>query len=437
MVISQVVGAGIFLAPATMMRTLGSLSGALTVWMAMGVLTATGALCYAELATRYPQAGGGYVFLREAYGRRVAFVYGWMALLVMDPGITAALALGLSQYLLVALALPARWLTPVALGAIVVFALMTLAGMNISTRVMRWTAAAKLGAVLLLVLAGMASAMNTGTAATAPSASGSAAAVASASTPASAVPAVPGVEQIAAAIISAFFAFGGWWELGRMSGEVHDPRRTMPRALLAGVALVTAIYALVSIAFVLVVPGGTSAGDDAFVLMVGAALFGPAAGRLLPVMVVIAIAGSLAAVLLGSPRVYVAMARDGLFPPRLAPFDEERGTSPGGTLIQASIAIVLVLLGTFNEILGYFVPAAVFFLGLSAAAILVLPRPAMDAPVFRSPWHPLPVAMFLTFIVVILGLFAMGQPMQTLIGAGVVALGVPVSYLVLRPARAR
>ena len=149
-------------------------------------------------------------------------------------------------------------------------------------------------------------------------------------------------------------------------------------------------------------------------------------------MVVVAVAGSLAAVMLGSPRVYVAMARDGLFPPRLARFDEERGTSPGGTLIQTVIAIVLVLMGTFNEILGYFVPAAVFFLGLSAAAIQVLPRPAADAPVFRTPWHPLPVALFLTFIVIILGLFAMGQPMQTLIGAGVVALGVPVSYLALR-----
>ena len=424
MVISQVVGAGIFLAPATMMRTLGSLSGALIVWTAMGLLTATGALCYAELTTRYPHAGGGYVFLREAYGRRVAFVYGWMALLVMDPGITAALALGLSQYLLVALTLPARWLTPVAVASIIVFALMTLGGMSISTRLMRWTAAAKLGAVLLLVVAGVLSAMSGGRA----SATGS-------STAPPAALAGLGVEQIAGAIISAFFAFGGWWELGRMSGEVRNPRRTMPRALLAGVALVTSIYALVSVAFVLVVPGGTSAGDDEFVLMVGAALFGPAAGRLLPAMIVVAVAGSLAAVLLGSPRVYVAMARDGVFPPRLARFDEDRGTSPGGTLIQTAIAIVLVLMGTFNEILGYFVPAAVFFLGLSAAAIQVLPRPAADAPVFRTPWHPLPIALFLTFIVIILGLFAMGQPTQTLIGAGVVALGVPVSYLVLRSTR--
>ena len=415
MVISQVVGAGIFLAPATMMRTLGSLGGALMVWAAMGLLTATGALCYAELATRYPQAGGGYVFLREAYGRRVAFVYGWMALLVMDPGIAAALALGLSQYLLVALMLPPQWTTPVALTAVAVFALMTLAGMNVSTRLMRWTAAAKLGAVLLLVVAGIARALSGGTSV--------------AATPAG--PASPGVEQIAAAIISAFFAFGGWWELGRMSGEVRDPLRTMPRALLAGVVLVTAIYALVSIAFVLVVPGGTSAGDDEFVLMVGSALFGPAAGRLLPAMVVVAVAGSLAAVLLGAPRVYVAMARDGLFPARLARFDEERGTSRGGTLIQTLIAALLVLLGTFEEILGYFVPAAVFFLGLSAAAIQVLPRPPADAAVFRTPWHPLPIALFLTFIVVILGLFAFGQPMQTLIGAAVVALGVPVSFLVL------
>ena len=124
---------------------------------------------------------------------------------------------------------------------------------------MRWTAAAKLGAVLLLVVAGVTRAVSGDTARRRRRSNQRR----------------PGVEQIAGAIISAFFAFGGWWELGRMSDEVRDPRRTMPRALLGGVALVTAIYALVSIAFVLVVPGGTSASDDEFVLMVGAALFGP------------------------------------------------------------------------------------------------------------------------------------------------------------------
>jgi APA family basic amino acid/polyamine antiporter len=420
MVVSEVVCVGIFLAPATMMRTLGSLRAALGVWTIMGVLTAAGALCYAELATRFPKAGGGYVFLREAFGARSAFVYGWMALLVMDPGLTAALGIALAKYLLVTVGGSPRLVTPVALATVVAFGLVTLLGIKTSARLMGWTAAAKLAIVALLVGVGALHASSTTGDAFAWSTSGSL-----------------GPEALAPSIIAAFFAFGGWWEVGRMSEEVESPRRTMPRALLGGVALVTAMYAFVTIAFVLAKPvvAGT---DEAVVALVGAAFFGDGAGRLLATMVVIAVAGSLAAVLLGAPRVYVAMARDGLFPQRLAQFDEHRGTTRGGTLIQVILACVLIMLGTFEEILGYFIPAAIFFLGLSAAAILVLPRPPADDAVFRAPLHPLPIIVFLLAIVGMLVLFVVGQTKQTLLGAAVVALGVPVSYLVLprRPAAA-
>ena len=412
MVVSEVVGVGIFLAPATMMRTLGSLWAALAVWAMMGVLTAAGALCYAELATRFPKAGGGYVFLREAFGPRCAFVYGWMALLVMDPGLAAALGIGLAQYLLVTLGGPSHLVTPVAIACIAGFGLLTLLGLNVSARVMRWTVGAKLAIVAVLVYLGAVHASTSGD------------------------PVVwrgsraLGPEALAASIIAAFFAFGGWWEVGRMSEEVESPRRTMPRALLGGIALVAVIYALVTVAFVLGTSASVTGTDEAVVSLVGAALFGNAAGRLLAAMVVIAVAGSLAAVLLGAPRVYLAMARDGLFPRRLAQFNERRGTVPGGTLVQVSLACVLVLLGTFDEILGYFVPAAVFFLGLSAAAVLVLPRPQAEDLVFRAPLHPLPIAVFLLLILGVLVLFAVGQTKQTLLGAAVVTLGVPVSFLV-------
>ena len=136
----------IFLTPATMMRTLGSL-GARSVWAVMGTLSVAGALCYAELATRFPKAGGGYVFLREAFGARCAFVYGWMALLVMDPGITAALGIGLAQYLLAALGGSPALRPVVAVAAIVVFGLLTLAGHRRERALLRWTAAAKLAIV--------------------------------------------------------------------------------------------------------------------------------------------------------------------------------------------------------------------------------------------------------------------------------------------------
>jgi APA family basic amino acid/polyamine antiporter len=412
MVVSQVVGVGIFLTPATMMRTIGSASAALGMWAIMGALSMAGALCYAELSTRFPRAGGSYVFLREAFGRRCAFVYGWMALLVMDPGLTAALGIGLARYLLATVGGPATLTPLVAVGVIIGFGLLTLLGIGASARTMQWTATAKFAIVGILVAAALGR-MGGGS-----------------STPV-ATPTVLTPATLAASLIAAFFAFGGWWDLGKMSEEVESPRRTMPRALVGGLALVTAMYALVSVAYTLGASGPVPGSDEAFVLAVGASLFGETAGRLLSSMVVVAVAGSLAATLLGAPRVYLAMARDGLFPEALARFDDARGTLRGATLVQVSLACALALLGSFDDILGYFVPCAVFFLGLSAAVVLVLPRPDTRRDVFTAPLHPAPIVVFLVLVVSVLALFVVGQPRQTFLGALVVALGVPVSWLVL------
>ncbi len=415
-IVTETIGVGILLTPAAMARTLGSPAWVMAVWLLVGGLSVAGALCYAELATRFPEAGGGYVFLRVAFGPRIAFLYGWMSLLVMDPGLTAALAIGLAQYVLVAIGVAqsttstASLSKAIAIGAILLFGAISLQGLGAGTRVIRWTAMAKLSVVALLLVAGLlATGTETGTAAT---------------TPAS----MPLVPALGAATMAAFFAFGGWWDLGKMSAEVINPRRTMPPALIGGVALVTVIYMLVTLAFLRLAPAGSAATDEAFVSAVGARLFGEAAGRLLAVIVVIAVAGSLAAVLLVAPRVYLAMARDGLLPSRLGRFDAQRGTARGATLVQIALSTILVLLGTFDTILGYFVPAAVFFLGLSAAAILVLPRPPGDSRVFRTPGHPLPIFAFLLLVVGLLGLFSLGRPLQTFLGAAVVTLGLPVSW---------
>lgn len=149
-------------------------------------------------------------------------------------------------------------------------------------------------------------------------------------------------------------------------------------------------------------------------------------------MVVVAVCGSLAATLLAAPRMYVAMSRDGLFPGQWVRFNERRGTAPGATLIQVGLAWTLIALGTFEQILGYFVPVTIFFLGLSAAAILRLPRPAGDDRIFRSPFHPLPIALFLLLILCMLTLFVVGQPRETLIGAGIAAAGIPAAFLFTR-----
>jgi APA family basic amino acid/polyamine antiporter len=241
---------------------------------------------------------------------------------------------------------------------------------------------------------------------------------------------MPSFQVLGGALMGAFFAFGGWWDLGKMSEEIVEPRRTLPVALAGGIAVVTLVYAALSVAFIRVLHGAAPATDDAFVVALGSALFGGAAAKLLALAVVIAVAGSLAAVLLGAPRVYLAMARSGLFPARLVRFHPARQSAPLATLVQVALACLLVTLGTFDQILGYFIPAAVFFLGLSAAAILVLPRPHAGASVFRAPGHPIPIIVFLLLVTVIVVLFAVARPAQTLTSAIVVGLGIPVAWAI-------
>jgi len=420
MIVTEVMGVGVFLTPAGMSRTLGNTGMVLAVWALMGLLSVAGALVYAELGTRFPEAGGGYVFLREAFGERTAFVFGWMSLLVMDPGLTAALGVGLAKYLMFLTGGSASLVPGVAIASIIGLSLVSMLGVQASSRLLRWTAVAKLVAVAVLIVAAVVS--GRGDASSVTSGAGVAA---------------PNMSVFVGAIMGAFFAFGGWWDLGKMSEEIESPRRTLPIALVGGIVVVTVVYAAVSLAFLHVMRGMQADSDEAAVAALGSALFGAGADKLLALAVVIAVAGSLAAVLLGAPRVYLAMARSGVFPKRLVNFDATRQAAPPATLIQVGLACVLVLLGNFDQILGYFVPVTVFFLGLSASAILVLPRPVDDSSVFRTPWHPLPVLLFLVLVVVIVGLFAMGRPLSTLAGAAVVAAGIPISYLVLkRPTRA-
>ena len=417
MIVAEVMGVGIFLTPAQMTRTLGSPEWVLGVWVIMGLMSTAGALCYAELGSRFPEAGGGYVYLREGFGPRTAFLYGWMSLLVMDPGLTAALGVGLATYLLVVVDAPSSLVPVVAIGAIVVLAAMSAMGVENSARVLRWTAVAKLATIALLIIAALAGGG------------------ASTSANESAMTEAPGLPLLAGALMAAFFAFGGWWDLGKMSEEIVEPRRTLPKALLGGIAVVTLVYAGLSIAFMRVTQGSHPATDEAFVAALGAELFGARAGKLLAAAVIIAVAGSLTAILLGAPRVYLAMARSGVFPPGLVRFDPRRQAAPRATLIQVTLACLLVALGTFDQILGYFIPVVVFFLGLSAAAILRLPRPPHDGRAFRAPLHPLPVIVFLLLVGAMVVMFAYGRTMQTLIGIGVVVLGIPVSWVVIKRRR--
>ncbi|MGA9565629.1 MAG: amino acid permease, partial [Candidatus Korobacteraceae bacterium] len=303
-VAGEAIAVGIFLTPAGMAKSLGSPFWLLMVWLVMGGITISGALCFGELAGRYPQAGGLYVYLREAFGERVAFLYGWMSLLVMDPGVTAALAVGGAGYG----AYIFGW-SPLVTKLMAVATVAALCAINmVNTRAgagfLRYVTWLKLGVLALIVVWALVFRLG----------SWSHFVPFVAQRPGSA----PLLPAIAGALVAAFYSYGGWWDVSKIAGEVKDPARTLPRALVLGVLAVVAAYVLVSAVFVYLIPPESVTSDHTFVAQAGAILFGRSGANLLAGAVVLCIVGGMAAMIMLCPRVYYAMARDGVFLPAVA-----------------------------------------------------------------------------------------------------------------------
>jgi len=417
LVVGEVIAIGIFLTPAGMARSLGSPFWLLIVWLLMGVMALSGALCYGELAARTPEAGGGYVYLREAYGPGVAFLYGWKCMLVMDPGITAALAVGLASYVGYALGLAGASLKLIAIGTILLLAAINIAGLRFGSGLMQWLTALKLGALGLLAVLAL---------------------VTRAGQWSNFVPFVaqrPGSDALpgalAPALVGAFFAFGGWWEISKLAGEARDPARTVPRALAIGVSIITAIYILTSAVFLYLVPLDRVTSGETFAAQAGEALFGAAGGKVFALIVIVAVLGSLLGLLMALPRVYYAMARDGVFFKSVGVVHPRFGTPARAIVIQAAVASVYVALGTFNQIIAYFVFVTVLFVGLTVAGLFQIRRRS-PASVYRTWGYPLTPALFLVLVVVLLVLLAGHNPLQAGLGVAIVALGAPVYVFLFR-----
>ena len=440
LIVGQVIAIGIFLTPAAMARLLGSPFWLLLVWVVAGVMALCGALAYGELAARYPEAGGGYVYLREAWGPRVAFLYGWKCCLVMDPGITAALATGLAAYLGYLVPLSPAGLKIAAAGAIGIGALVNMAGAALGTRVISGLAVLKLGALATIVIAGFGLGRGDWG------------------------HFVPFVEQragaaplgpaLAGAFVAAFFAFGGWWEAAKVTGEVRDPGRTMPRALALGVTVVTVAYVLTSAAFLYLVPLDAVTSDEAFAAQAGEVLFGPAGGVVLAATVLVSVAGSLVAIQMMLPRLYYAMSRDGLFPAGLGRLHPSRGTPVRAIALQGVLGSALVVVGTFEAIVTYFIFVTVAFIGLTVLGLFRLrrrtavaaageatpwggtggPGPA-PAPAYLTSGFPVTPALFLALVAALLVMLVAHRPVQALAGTVIVLLGLPVYGAIVRRTR--
>lgn len=404
-----------------MAKALGSPMWLLVVWLTMGAMALCGALCYGELSARYPEAGGGYVYLREAYGPAVAFMFGWMAFLVMDPGLTAALAVGLATYAGYGLGLSPLGIKIVAVATIVVVALINIRGVRLGAGFIRTLAFLKLGLLALVFLWGVGFQLGNWSNFT-PFVSRS-------------TNSTPLLGALAGGMVGAFFSFAGWWDLGKLAGEVKNPARTLPRALTYGVIIITIVYVLTSLNFVYLVPLDQVTSGETFAAQAGEVLFGRAGGLIFSLIVVVAVLGSITAVIMSAPRVYFAMARDGLFVPSVAVLHSRYETPARAIALQAVLASVLVAAGSFNEIVSYFIFVVVIFIGLSVAALFKLRREDTNGVRFLTPGYPVTPIVFLVMIVALLLLLLGNNPRQALLGVAVVSLGLPVYLFLYRNKR--
>jgi APA family basic amino acid/polyamine antiporter len=297
-------------------------------------MTLCGALCYGELASRFPEAGGSYVYLRESYGRATAFLYGWMNLLVLDPGLTAILAVGLSEYAAYLVPLSDGGKQALAIGTVLVLGLINIIGARTGANFLKALTVLKISTLLFIIAYGFLGGLGNWANFTP-----------FISTPDDTVGAFAG------GVVGAFFAFAGWWEVSRIAGEVENAERNIPRALVIGVLVITLVYLLTSAAFFYLVHPSQVTNDQAFAAQAGEVMFGPSGGRVFAAIVVVSVAGSIVAYLMASPRVYFAMARDGLFFEAFAKLHPRFGTPHLATLVQMALAIILILSGSFQQIL--------------------------------------------------------------------------------------
>lgn len=410
LIVGQVIAVGIFLTPAGMAKSVGSPFWLFVIWIVMGAMTLSGALCYGELAARFPEAGGSYVYLRESFGKVFAFLYGWMVLLVLDPGLTAILGVGLASYV--------NYLVPVspfeqkilAISAVLIVGSINIFGAKIGAGFLKVLTVLKIGTLLFIIAYGFLGGFGDW----------------NNFAPFFAVP-KDTFGAAAGGIVGAFFAFAGWWEVTRMSGEIENPKRNLPKALAIGVVAITLIYILTSAVFIYLVPLSSVTNDETFAAQAGEALFGRTGGIIFASIVVISVLGTLVAYLMAAPRVYYAMARDGLF---FQSFGEPHGkfnTPHRAISVQMILAFLLILSGTFEQILSYFFFVVVLFIALTVVGLFKLRKREFDG--YKTFLFPITPIFFLFVTALVLLMIAMRNPVQSFLGVGVVLLGIPVYYL--------
>jgi APA family basic amino acid/polyamine antiporter len=418
-VVGGIIGGGISRTPAAVAERVGSSWLILGVWAVGGTVALAGALCFGELGQRSPRAGGGYVYLRETWGPLPAFLYGWALLLVIASGAIAAIAVTFADYTLALTGLPRRFALPLAIAAIVLVSAVNYLGVRPGAVVQNVFTLLKLLALAALVGIGLLAGLP-------PTA-----------------PAPPGAPAaIGAALVPVLFTYGGWQQTNFIAEEMVDPERDLPRALLLGVAVVVATYLLANLAYLQVLGPAGLAASTAPAADAMRRVLGPVGGSLISAGIAVSTFGFLNLVVLVTPRVFQAMAADGVFFPQLARLHPVHRTPAAAIVLQAGWASTLALSGSFSQLVDYVAFADWVFFGLTVAGLFVYrarDRAAgrVTAPgEFRVPGYPWTPAVFVASALVVVASSILAAPRNALIGTAMLMLGVPVYWYWSREGRA-
>ncbi|MCL4183166.1 MAG: amino acid permease [Burkholderiaceae bacterium] len=423
-IVGIVIGAGIFKAPSLVAQFTGSPGWMFAAWAFGGLVSLIGALCYAELATAYPHAGGDYHFLLRAYGRRVAFLFAWARFSVITTGSIALLAFVFGDYMSALLRLGPYSEALYAAAAILVLLWVNLRGMRFGAATQSWLTVAEVLGLLLVVVAGLYLLTLTSGVPDTPAA-------ANAASPGGA----PGWSAFGLAMVFVLLTYGGWNEAAYLGAELRDVSRNMVRALLISVGLITALYLLVNWAYLYGLGLEGMARSNAVAADLLAVAFGRAGESLVAIMVAVASLTSINATMIVGSRTNFAVGRDWPALAGLGRWDTGRNSPVNALLVQSAFALVLVGLGSatrtgFQTMVDYTAPVFWTFFLLSTIALIVLRRREPEVPrPFRVPLYPLLPLLFAAVCAYMLWSSLAYVRIGALVGVGVLAVGVVLLFV--------
>ena len=417
--VGSTIGSGIFRTPASVAGRIDDVPLFLTAWVIGGVVAVCGALTYSELAAMYPRSGGIYVFIREAFGPLPAFLFGWAELLIIRPGAYGAIGITASAYSLrtVGLDPAAEYVASIRadqlLGAvfIIIVAVVNYFGIRRGAILQNLSTAFKVAALAVLVVAGFALGQGAGFGAMLAQRSDVA------------------LSPFLLAMVSILWAYDGWADLAFVGGEVRDPQRTLPRALLIGTAIVVVLYLAANLIYLYLIPIQQMKQAELVASDVARLLIGQAGIVAISAAVAVSTFGTLNGSMMTSPRIFYAMAEDQLFPKAIAKVDPVTGSPTGAVQLAAVLGVIFVLIRTFTELADQFVIGIWPFYALAVAAVFVLRRTRPEIPrPYRTWGFPVVPLLFLGASLFLLGNYLVSQPTAFLVDIGVILTGVPVFY---------